>query len=127
MKNILICLRQILILIFQTNRKNLSQIFDDGNSIYKDFYSKNHIIRLDNARRDLDEKQKRLKWNNKNKAPTTSTKHMRSTSMELISSDACLKGTSSALSNLKKNLREELSSLNMIKDGDDDSFDKYCQ
>jgi hypothetical protein len=58
---------------------------------------------------------------------------MRSTSMELISSDAYLKGTvmhgmqSSALLNLKQNLRDELSSINMIKDGDDDDFDKYCQ
>ena len=60
--------------------------------------------------------------------PTT-TKHMRSTSMELISSEAYLKGSgqSSALLNLKQNLREELSSINMIKDGDDDDFDKYCQ
>jgi hypothetical protein len=111
----------------KVNRKNLSQIFDDGNSIYKDFYSKNHIIRLDNARRDLDEKQKRLTWNNKNKIPTT-TKHMRSTSMELISSDAYLnKGNdNSAINNLKKNLREELSSMNIINDADDD-FDNYCQ
>ena len=61
--------------------------------------------------------------------PTT-TKHMRSTSMELISSDAYLKGggnTNSALLDLKKNLREELSSINMAKDDEDDDFDKYCQ
>lgn len=53
---------------------------------------------------------------------------MRSTSMELISSDAYLKGsdTNSALTNLKKNLRSELSSINMINDADDD-FDNYCQ
>ena len=108
----------------QTNRKNLSQIFDDGNSIYKDFYSKNHIIRLDNARRDLDEKEKRLQWNDKKKQPTT-TKHMRSTSMDLMSSNAYLKGkdTTSALNNLKKNLRDELSSMNMVNDTEEDIDD----
>ena len=50
--------------------------------------------------------------------------------MELISSDAYLKGggnTNSALLDLKKNLREELSSINMAKDDEDDDFDKYCQ
>ena len=65
--------------------------------------------------------------------PTT-TKHMRSTSMEMISSDVYLKGTilkasgtTSALHNLKQNLRDELSSINFNKDDDDDDFDKYCQ
>lgn len=56
---------------------------------------------------------------------------MRSTSMELISSDAYLKGTmgadnNNAIKNLKKNLRDELSSINLIDEGEDD-FDKYCQ
>jgi hypothetical protein len=113
------------------NRKNLSQIFDDDNSIYKDFYTKNHIIRLDNARKDIDEKQKRLNWNNRNKDVPTLTKNMRSTSMELINSDAYLKGASdnsSAINNLRKNLRESLSSMNIMKEDDnDDDFDYYCQ
>jgi hypothetical protein len=113
------------------NRKNLSQIFDDDNSIYKDFYTKNHINRLDNARKDIDEKQKRLNWNNKNKEIPTFSKNMRSASMELINSDIYLKGASdnnAAIKNLKKNLRESLSSMNMLGDADnDDYFDYYCQ
>jgi hypothetical protein len=51
--------------------------------------------------------------------------------MELLSSDAYLKGNmvgenNTALKNLKKTLREELSSINLIDEGDD-NFDKYCQ
>lgn len=76
---------------------------------------------MDNARKELDEKQKRLQWNAKNKNPGT-TKHLRSASMELISSEAYLKGgdQSSALNNLKKNLRDELFSMNMQNNTEED-------
>jgi hypothetical protein len=114
------------------NRKDLSQIFDCGNSIHKDFYSKNHIIRLDNARRDIDEKQKRLNWTNNNNK-NNSAKHIRSISMELICSDGYLKGNdnnnnnnNSAIKNLQKTLRESLSSINLQKnDNEDDDFYNY--
>lgn len=51
---------------------------------------------------------------------------MRSVSMDLINSEAYLKGNEStnALNNLKRNLRQELFSINMINDADDD-FDNY--
>jgi hypothetical protein len=59
-------------------------------------------------------------------------KHMRSVSLELIISEAYSKGNdnnnnNSSINNLKKNLRESLSSINMLKDDDiEDDFYKYC-
>ncbi len=69
--------------------------------------------RLDNARREVNEKQKRLNWNIKNNLKTNN--HFRSSSMEELNAEVYKKQESSnALISLKKNLRDELSSIVMM-------------
>jgi hypothetical protein len=71
------------------------------------------LNRLDNARREVNEKQKRLNWNIKNNLKTNN--HFRSSSMEELNAEVYKKQESSnALISLKKNLRDELSSIVMM-------------
>lgn len=78
---------------------------------------------MDNARREVEEKQKRLKWSAKNIKPGM---HFRSSSMGEIDPDMYNKknesNNSNALNNLKKNLRDELHSMTMLPNESDGEY-----
>jgi hypothetical protein len=85
-------------------------------------HARNYLNRLDNARREVDEKQKRLKWSSKN---LKSGIHFRSSSMGEIGHEMYKKNennNNNVLSNLKKNLREELNSLVMLPNDSDGEY-----
>lgn len=77
-------------------------------------HTRNYLNRLDNARREIEEKQKRLKWSSKN---VKTGIHFRSSSMGEIDSEVYKKNennNNNAIHNLKKNLRDELNSMVML-------------
>lgn len=108
----------------QTNDKNLDEVFNDK-SIHKNLHARNYLNRLDNARREVEEKQKRLKWSSKN---LKSGIHFRSSSMGEIDPEMYKKNennNNNVLSNLKKNLREELNSLVILPNDSDGEYQVF--
>ena len=85
-------------------------------------HTRNYLNRLDNARRETEDKQKRLNWNTRNQSKSGSTQ-FRSSSMEDINSEAYLKNDNqNDLLNMKKNLRDELHSMTMLPESEEEEF-----
>ena len=85
-------------------------------------HTRNYLNRLDNARRETEDKQKRLNWNTRNQYKSGSTQ-FRSSSMEDINSEAYLKNDNqNDLLNMKKNLRDELHSMTMLPESEEEEF-----
>lgn len=87
-------------------------------------HTRNYLNRLDNARRETEDKQKRLHWNTRSQYKSGSTQ-FRSSSMEDINPEAYLKNDNqnqNDLLNMKKNLRDELHSMTMLPESEEEEF-----
>ncbi len=105
----------------------MNEVFSNK-SVYNDLHTRNFLNRLDNARKDVEEKQKRLQWNSKNNNINNNKtgNHFRSSSMEDLNSYLYKKyenpNNNFDLNNLKKNLRDELQNMDMAYNDSENEF-----
>lgn len=92
-------------------------------SVYNDSHTRNFVNRLDNARKEVEDKQKRLKWKLKNINYNKTGNQFRSSSMDDLNSELYKKYENSYnINNLKKSLRDELRNMGRVYDDSENEF-----